>query len=688
MKRVFAHVGFSVALTLFILNFFNVTFALIMLGMLCAFLLISFTVPKIRAAGAVPLCLGSAVFACLIFISGVYGSYTPQTALDGKSGSAVFYITETQQYGDSYYYTVQTKEICIPDAPQNIKIRIKSDTRMDAETGAWVRGDLSFEKIADNSYASMGKFADHIFLQAEAKHCSSAGGAANRFSVGILQMRSRISSILLSSLKGDYGALACALLTGNKQYISDAVVSAFYAGGATHLMAVSGLHLSVIAGSLYWLLKRLYVPVLPRTLVTFAVILVYDGIAGFSPSVMRASLMMAVLLSGRLFKRKSDGINSLGFALFVLCLNPFAVTDVGLLLSVASALALMTASPALCAKIHCRVPIFKALVQNVCASVSVILYTMPILWFTYGKAVFLSVVTNLLLIPAAEYTMIVALLLVLFSKVGVLGYFFATLTGFGTGFLMKLTAFFSASKIGALDLSSSYTGIGFACVFLLFGLTFVLQYQKHLKVTAWLSVFVFVFTMTVGHLMDTPKTYICANKSAVMIYSQSHAMIAGNMDQQAYYHFKKIVDNKALHLSMILCSDRYGAYYNQLLTRYCETDNFVISGLDTQTATQINCESIWTDSQFDVDLWDGNHVSYNRNGNSFTLLLHISGFTIRTGSNQSDEFCDFAVVWSESDAAFASQALVCSNMQANEFIITELQKDRNFSLRRESIWLL
>ena len=84
-------------------------------------------------------------------------------------------------------------------------------------------------------------------------------------------------------------------------------------------MAVSGLHLSVIVGSLYWLLRKLRLSAWLTTVLTGAVLLVYDGVAGFSASVVRASLMMAVLLAARLFGRKADGLNSLGLAVFLLC---------------------------------------------------------------------------------------------------------------------------------------------------------------------------------------------------------------------------------------------------------------------------------------------------------------------------------------------------------------------------------
>ena len=69
-------------------------------------------------------------------------------------------------------------------------------------------------------------------------------------------------------------------------------------------------------------------------------------LTGLSPSVCRSGLMMLLLLSGNLFYRKSDSLNSLGFSAFILCCaNPLIVADGGFLMSFAATLGIVTIYP-------------------------------------------------------------------------------------------------------------------------------------------------------------------------------------------------------------------------------------------------------------------------------------------------------------------------------------------------------
>ena len=75
MKRVFAHLGFSAAVMLLILNFFSVTFAYVALGVVLAALCLVLSVPRLRQGVSVWLCLVGAVVACVTFIVGVHAAY-------------------------------------------------------------------------------------------------------------------------------------------------------------------------------------------------------------------------------------------------------------------------------------------------------------------------------------------------------------------------------------------------------------------------------------------------------------------------------------------------------------------------------------------------------------------------------------------------------------------------------------
>lgn len=687
MKRVFAHIGFTTALTLFILNLFNVQFAYILFVLLLGAFFISLAVKKIRQAVSVCLCIGSAAFACLIFIFGINGSYAPQLQLDGETCNASFYVTDCSESDYSYFYDVKTLSIDAPGVPQNINLSVRTEKPIDFEYGEVLEGTLSFEKVADNGYDSFGKFADKIFLQADALSVETTGEIKGGLIPLSLRLRDNITNVLTSALRGDNGGLALALITGDKQYIYERTVSDFYDCGATHLMAVSGLHLAVVVGSIYFLLRKLYVPVLPRTVIAVAVMLIYDGVAGFSSSMMRSSIMMLVLLCGRLFKRKSDGVNSLGLAVFILCLNPFAITDVSLLLSAGSVLALQTLAPVMYSKIAGHIRFGKRIAKSLCSSFSVLVYTLPILWFTYGKAVLLSIVSNLFLIPVAEFTILSTMLLLVFSRLGFIGYFFACLSGFGTELLMKITSFLSSNASVSIYLSPVYSGIGIAIVFLIFGAVFVCRYTNALKTAAFMAVAAFAVTVTLGAYSEKDITYVCAGENAVMIYDSDRAVIAGNMGSSEYYHFKKEIENRSLKLELVACEDTDFTYYNILITNSCPTEYFIADELDDSDAAQVNAVSIIEKEQFSVDLSATNHVSYSRNKKSYALTVETDGMTICVGTGVSLSACDLAVTYKRSSSYSASKVIVCPEMEEGELVTASLKPGCEISVRRENKWL-
>ena len=112
----------------------------------------------------------------------------------------------------------------------------------------------------------------------------------------------------------------------------------FRYGGIAHIFAVSGLHIGVIYGLLYGILRRLRVKGFVRLPVVFAALLFYCGVCGFSPSSVRALVMCTVLMIADAAGYAYDRLNSVSAAsLVVLVINPVYLFSVGFQLSVAAA---------------------------------------------------------------------------------------------------------------------------------------------------------------------------------------------------------------------------------------------------------------------------------------------------------------------------------------------------------------
>ena len=165
MKRVFAHIGFSFAITLVVLNFFSIKAALVILAITGVAFAVTFAIKKIRKAVSIPLCMFSAFLACVIFITTYYGTFVPCEKLNEVTADAEFYIVDLEEETSfGYSYTVKTVSVNAADAPQNIKLYVRSDTRINAGSYQIIKGELKFWLVAENGFNSYGAFGEKVFL--------------------------------------------------------------------------------------------------------------------------------------------------------------------------------------------------------------------------------------------------------------------------------------------------------------------------------------------------------------------------------------------------------------------------------------------------------------------------------------------------------------------------------------------
>ncbi len=124
------------------------------------------------------------------------------------------------------------------------------------------------------------------------------------------------------------------ILLGKRSDIPSETLDTFRNSGTFHVLAVSGLHVGLIAGFCYLGFSRFRFPQKVVCLLTIITVLIYASLIGFRPSVFRAALMAILFLSAALLDRDTDIFNLLAFAaLVLLLLNPHQLWDVGFQLS-------------------------------------------------------------------------------------------------------------------------------------------------------------------------------------------------------------------------------------------------------------------------------------------------------------------------------------------------------------------
>lgn len=130
-----------------------------------------------------------------------------------------------------------------------------------------------------------------------------------------------------------YGAIFTGLILGETSKVEEEVNDNFKIANISHVLAISGMHITYIVLGIELLLKK-GIGKRKTRIVTIIILVIYMFITGFSPSVVRASIMGIVMLISKLIHRKNDIWTSISLSLLILLVyNPFLILNVGLQLS-------------------------------------------------------------------------------------------------------------------------------------------------------------------------------------------------------------------------------------------------------------------------------------------------------------------------------------------------------------------
>lgn len=153
--------------------------------------------------------------------------------------------------------------------------------------------------------------------------------------------RDRIERIFPEDVSG----FAKALLTGDKSGMPYETKNELSITGISHVVAVSGMHVSLILGIILFLCRQRRKL---AALISIPVMFFFAAMLGFSPSVTRAVIMNTILLLAPLLKRENDAPTSLGLALLLILLcNPWSIANLSLQLSFAAMVGIFWMAPKL-----------------------------------------------------------------------------------------------------------------------------------------------------------------------------------------------------------------------------------------------------------------------------------------------------------------------------------------------------
>ncbi|MDP6909121.1 MAG: ComEC/Rec2 family competence protein, partial [Flavobacteriales bacterium] len=235
-----------------------------------------------------------------------------------------------------------------------------------------------------------------------------------------LKVRSQlISKLEAARLQDDELAVASALILGYRLDLDRELMAAYAEAGATHVLAVSGLHVGIVYVIFNMLLKFMDRSRKTRILKTIILILClfgYAGLTGLSASVFRAATMFSFVAVGKMIDRSTNIFNTLAASAFCLILyEPMIVMQVGFQLSYAAVIGIVIVQPKLFNLIAFNNRLVDWAWSITCVSLAAQLATFPLGLLYFHQFPNLFLISNLLVIPAAAVILYLGFSLFLFS---------------------------------------------------------------------------------------------------------------------------------------------------------------------------------------------------------------------------------------------------------------------------------
>jgi competence protein ComEC len=303
----------------------------------------------------------------------------------------------------------------------------------------------------------------------------------SRIMASAIEARLWADSTLTRHVRGEREqAIASALVLGVVDNLDNELLNAYAATGAMHVLAVSGLHISII----YMLLMALVKPIKKikhgewiLAIISLAVLWGYAFVTGLSPSVLRAVTMFSFMAISKPMNRNTNIYNTMAASAFcILLFDPYLIMSVGFQLSYLAVIGIVYLQPGLYELWQPKQRLWDEIWKISCVSIAaqIATFALGLLYFHQFPNYFL--LSNLLVIPAS--------FLVLVSGIGVLAISFipilANVLGWILTWLIKIMnlVVFAVEKIPFSLVENIHVTVAQCWLLVLMMLFIILMFQK------------------------------------------------------------------------------------------------------------------------------------------------------------------------------------------------------------------
>lgn len=417
-----------------------------------------------------------------------------------------------------------------------------------------------------------------------------------------------------------------AFILGKTELISDEVLTSYRENGISHLFALSGLHVSIFSSILLFILKKLRFKEILNYVLIFIFLLLFSFITGFSPSILRATLLFFLLGINKVFYLNIRTLDILYLVFIILVIiNPFIIYNLSFILSFTAAFFLIFSSDLLKGRNY-FVSLFKVSLLSYFAS-------LPLSIYYFGYTNLLGTILNLVFVPLVSFVVFpLTLLTFIISK-------FYSILNITTNLLESLSLLFNKFKI-IIYFPKIYL------IFVFIYLSILMLYIKFKKKICLYLIIVLLIFFKIRPYMDN-NTYIYyidvgqgdsilvvtphLNKTILIdtggIVSFNENYKSNIVKNKTIPFFRRIGINIVDYLFLTHGDYDHAGEANELLSNFCVKKVFINKGNINNIEKKINNKEVLMLKNFVIDNIKvnslNNNVFNNENDDSTILLFNI-----------------------------------------------------------------
>ncbi len=394
-----------------------------------------------------------------------------------------------------------------------------------------------YQKLSGSGYAESRVFPID---------CSESSSFIENISHKIAHLRSRIINHIKSVLPPDEAAVTAAIVAGEQGGISQELIGHYRDSGLAHFLSISGLHMSMIAGLMFFLIRFLMALIPPLALsfdskkvsAWFAIFisLVYLFISGMAVPAQRAFIMTFIVLLGVLFDRRAISMQTISWAaVIVLLFSPEALIGASFQMSFAAVIALIAFYEKFAAPLQrflnsgygssfgiikiCKI-LFLYIIGILISDLVASLATLPFAIYHFNRIAIFTSLANLMAGPIIGFVIMPFTLLSLLLMPLGLDVWCLKIVGFGIGMVNDITYYVSSlPSAGYQVLSMPLWGL----LLIIFGGLWLCIWKTHWRYYGFLAIFIGFMSMLTA---TRPDVLVSENHKLFAVLDNNGYLVA------------------------------------------------------------------------------------------------------------------------------------------------------------------